>query len=265
MTRRPVRGRVPDERQCTLVALAGSTVTPEEEALQSGLAGLAGMLLTEQNAATVLANVTSLAAASLPGCDAASISLMRNGRPTTPVCSAEIAKDVDNSQYETGEGPCLQAAETDTVVRVDSFLTEDRWPAFAKRAVDQGVMSSLSVPLSTAGEVVGALNLYSRRPSNFEGAEKNATMFAHQASITLANADALQRAQDLAEQLAVALENRDVIGQAKGIIMGAEGVSSGEAFDVLRRASQRSNRKLHDIAQDIVERRVRPGSEPQRS
>lgn len=237
-------------------------MTPEEEALQSGLRGLAAMLLTEQSAEEVLANVTSMAAAALPGCDAASISLIRNGHASTPVCSTEIAKDVDNSQYETGEGPCLQAAKNHVVVRVDSFDTEDRWPAFAKRAVEKGVMSSLSLPLSATGEVVGSLNMYSRKPANFQGAEENATMFAQQASITLANAQALQRAQELAQQLAVALENRDVIGQAKGIIMAAEGVSSAAAFEVLRRASQRSNRKLHEIAREIVERRVGSGTEP---
>lgn len=247
------------------IVVVGSIVTPEEEALQAGLHGLAGMLLTEQNAEELLANVASLAAASLPGCDAASISLIRNGRPRTPVCSAEIAKDLDNSQYETNDGPCLEAAATAAIVRVDSFETEDRWPAFARWAVIEGVMSSLSVPLSSGGEVVGTLNLYSRKLANFEEAEESATMFARQASITLANAEALQRARELAEQLAIALENRDVIGQAKGILMEADGMTPEQAFDVLRRASQRANRKLHDIAREIVERRERPGIEPQKS
>jgi GAF domain-containing protein len=250
---RPAR-RSPDDRDPLAVVPDGPTVTPEEQALEAGLRGLAGMLLTQQSAKGVLANVTSLAAESLPGCEAASISLIRNGRPTTPVCSAEMAEEVDGSQYETGEGPCLQAAATGVAVRVDSFETEDRWPAFARKAVAHGVLSSLSIPLSASDEILGALNLYSSQPANFVDAEENATMFARQASITLMNASALERAQELAEQLALALESRDVIGQAKGILMAREALSPEQAFDVLRRASQRTNRKLHDVAREVVSR-----------
>ncbi|HEX2701127.1 MAG TPA: GAF and ANTAR domain-containing protein [Acidimicrobiales bacterium] len=232
-------------------------LSSDEQPLQAGLRGLAEMLLTEDHDA-VLASVTSLAAAALPGCDAASVSLIERGRPATPVCSAELAKRVDQSQYDNHEGPCLCAIESNQVVRVDSFRRDDRWPAFAKEAVEQGILSSLSFPLHAGGELLGALNLYSSGEDAFVDAENEGAAFARQASVTLTNAVALRRAQSLAQQLAVALENRDIIGQAKGIIMAAEGRSSDEAFDVLRRASQRSNRKLHDVAEEIVARRQRP-------
>lgn len=226
--------------------------------LESGLRQLAEMLLAEQSTENVLGSVVSLAAQALPGCEAASISLVRQGRPTTPASSAEVATAADHCQYEAGEGPCLSAIESGQTVRVDSFAAEHRWPRFVEKAREQQIASVLSVPLVVADQVLGALNLYSRRPFNFEGSEQSASTFARQASITLSNQRALREAEDLAQQLAVALENRDVIGQAKGIIMASEGVSSDEAFDVLRRASQRSNRKLHDIAREIVERRSPP-------
>lgn len=227
----------------------------DQQLLEASLHGLAEILLSEQSVDALLANVTSLAAAALPGCDAASVSLLRDGRATTPVCSAELALDVDQSQYDAGEGPCLAAIATAGVVRVDSFAEDERWPAFAEAARSKGVGSSLSLPLWTGRDVVGALNLYSRRPRNFLAVEEQALVFAAQASITVSNAQALERSQQLAQHLAIALENRDVIGQAKGILMTAQAVSSDEAFDMLRRASQRSNRKLHEIAREIVERR----------
>lgn len=247
-------GPYPGVRYRTLTILGDGNL-PEDEALQTGLRSLAEILLGEQGFEELLGNVASLAAAAVPGCDAASISLMRGGRTTTPVCSAEIARDVDQSQYDTGRGPCLAAMLQEAIVRVDSYADDGRWPEVSAQAVSKGVASSLSLPLHTGREVVGALNLYSTEPANFEGAEVQAAMFAAQASVTLSNAQALERAQELARHLAVALENRDVIGQAKGIIMAGEALSSDEAFEVLRRASQRENRKLHEIAREIVERR----------
>lgn len=237
------------------LTIVGDGSLPDDEALRTGLRGLAETLLGEQGFEELLGNVTSLAAAAVAGCDAASVTLVQDGRPTTPVCSAEIAREVDQAQYDTGGGPCLSAMLTGEIVRVDSYADDDRWPEMSAQAVSRGVASSLSLPLHTGGRVVGALNLYSREPANFGGTEQQAAMFAAQASVTLANAQALERAQELARNLAVALENRDVIGQAKGILMAAEGVSSDDAFAVLRRASQRENRKLRDIAQEIVERR----------
>ena len=239
-----------------------SELTSEVVPLQAALRGLAEMLLGDQEPEEVLASVTSLAADALAGCAAASVSLVRNGRPATTVCSADIARAVDHSQYDNHEGPCLCAIESAEIIRVDSFADDGRWPAFAKEAVEQGVMSCLAYPLQVGTEVLGALNLYSLRPGAFVGAERDGAVFARQASITLTNAVAMRRAQELAQQLAVALENRDVIGQAKGIIMASEGVSPDEAFDVLRRASQREHRKLHDIAREMVERRQLPEAVP---
>ena len=243
-----------------------STLNPDDHPLQNGLRELAGMLLSEADLQVLLDSVTSLAAKSLSGCDAASISLLEGGRPTTPVCSADLARALDQSQYDNGAGPCLAAIDRAKTVRVDSFADDRRWPAFAEDAVAQGVHSSLSVPLAVGDEVMGALNMYSTKAQAFQEQEEHGAVFARQASVTLTNAYALRRAEQLAQQLGQALENRDTIGQAKGIIMAAQNLSSDAAFDVLRRASQRSNRKLSEVAREIVERRnlgaARPGSGP---
>lgn len=232
-----------------------STDPPDDQPLRDGLKQLAGMLLDGNGVERMLESVTDLAASALPGCHAASITLLCNGQPTTSACTSPVAAEVDRSQYDAGQGPCMTAMATGATVCVDSFQVDGRWPQLAVCAKERTIESALATPLAVGSEVLGALNLYSRDPGAFAGSEARAELFGRQASITLANAHALRRAEQLAQHLAHALENRDVIGQAKGIIMAAQNVSADEAFDVLRRASQRANRKLHEVARDIVERR----------
>jgi hypothetical protein len=125
--------------------------------------------------------------------------------------------------------------------------------------LEQGISSSLSLPLLALDEAVGALNLYSRDHAGFASSEAVGEVFAARAAVTMANAAAYYRATELVGHLSLALDHRDVIAQAKGILMAKEGVSSDEAFDILRRASQRANRKLYDIATEIIGRHT-PGA-----
>jgi GAF domain-containing protein len=231
----------------------------EEESLDASLHALAGILFAGRSAVSTLEAVAHLAQRTIPGCDAASVTIMEGGKPQTTVSTAEIAVIIDRHQYATDEGPCLEAMRTQTVVRVDSFDDETRWPRFVPEVRTQGVHSSLSLPLVAVDSAVGALNLYSWKHAGFLHAEPVGTMFAAQAAITLANATAYHRATELARNLALALEHRDMIGQAKGILIAQDRVSSEEAFDILRRASQRSNRKVYDLAAEIVVRNTGRG------
>ncbi len=112
----------------------------------------------------------------------------------------------------------------------------------------------LSTPLALRERTLGSLNLYSRTEESFAPAEEQAAQaFAGQASVVLTNATALATSAMVNDQLREALVTRDVIGQAKGILMARQGCSADEAFDVLRRASQRANRTLADMAEELVE------------
>ena len=113
-------------------------------------------------------------------------------------------------------------------------------------------MSALSVPLRIREDNVGALNLYSRQQSFDDNDERVATEFALQATVALANARAYEKSQLLVTQLEQALETRDVIGQAKGVLMQRDGCDADEAFQQLVLISQRRNVKLRDIALEIV-------------
>ncbi|HEX3540810.1 MAG TPA: GAF and ANTAR domain-containing protein [Acidimicrobiales bacterium] len=229
-------------------------VGSDEPTLEGSLQELARVLFAGRTAEATLHDVADLAQRTIPGCDAASVTIIEGGKPRTTVSTAEIAVEVDRHQYAADEGPCLEAVRSDQVIRVDSYDGESRWPAFLPAVVKSGVKSSLSLPLVAVDEAVGALNLYSSTVEAFVDAEPVGIVFAGQAAITLANASAYHKAADLARNLALALEHRDIIGQAKGILMAQDGVSSEEAFDILRRASQRSNRKVYDLAEEIVNR-----------
>lgn len=187
---------------------------------------------------------------------AAGITLLdEHGRPSTRVFTDDLSPRVDQAQYDEGAGPCVDAYREGRMVRVDDTREMvDRWPAYSRRAVEHGVLSTLSLPLAAAGDSFGALNLYAGVERAFSAVdEADAQMLATQVSVVLANARAYWEAFDLAQGLRQALESRAVIEQAKGKIMGANGCDANAAFALLVKASQRENVKLRDVARRVVE------------
>ena len=185
--------------------------------------------------------------------DCAGLMLLSDSRVTTPAATDLRASDLDALQARLWEGPCMDAVRGQESVDAEDLAGEDRWPQFAAKAVERGMRSLLACRLSLDDEPLGALNLYSRRPSAFAEADREtAALFAVHTSVALAaaetHADDLTRALHLQE----ALDSRDLIGQAKGILMERQHIDADTAFDILRRASQRSNVKLHDVAALIV-------------
>jgi GAF domain-containing protein len=169
------------------------------------------------------------------------------------VTTSEVAQRIDDDQYAADEGPCLTAIRTGQTVKVDSLRAEARWPAFTHRAEAEGIRSSCSVPLPVDHSIVGALNLYSASGPFGDRDEWTAHELAKQAAVTLANAVAFNRMQALVANLTDALASRDVIGEAKGIIMERQRCTPDAAFDILRMASQRQNIKLRALAQQVVD------------
>jgi len=146
------------------------------------------------------------------------------------------------------------------VVEITSTIEPGPWPEFRRAAADHGIHSTLSLPLVVDKAGVGAMNLYASHPQAFGDADRDiATLFASQASIVLANAEAYWDARELSAGLGEAMKHRAVIEQAKGILMGAEGCEEEEAFQLLVRASQRENVKLRDVACRLVEDTVARG------
>jgi GAF domain-containing protein len=214
---------------------------------------LTGLLLSEATVAGLLDVIVNVAASAVAGVDGASVSLLiADGTQfETSNASSELIRDIDEAQYEEREGPCVEAIRTG---RETTFSPEDdHWPAFTERATQAGVRSVWSLPLKVRDRTTGALNLYAMGGDAWAAtSQRLARDLASQAAVVLANAAALMGAELTNEHLRVALETRDMIGQAKGILMARQGISGDQAFDVLRRASQRANRKLRDVAADVI-------------
>jgi transcriptional regulator with GAF, ATPase, and Fis domain len=214
---------------------------------------LSAVLYSEQAMADLLDMIVGLAVTALANVGAASVSYVAGGdtRPETISATSPHVRDVDAAQYRGGGGPCVQAIETGTEVRV--AVPTDRWPEFSAAAQAAGVRSVWSLPLVVGATTTGALNLYSLTgPAPHHPAATSARLLAAFAAVVLANSANRAEVEMTNARLRSSLETRGVIAQAKGILMASEDISGEAAFDILRRASQRTNRKLRDIATELV-------------
>jgi GAF domain-containing protein len=187
-------------------------------------------------------------------CDYVGISLVERDRIRTPAASNEKLRELDELQYEIGEGPCREAIRSHATIIVEDLHADARWPAWGRLMSEElGIRSSLSFRLFTrSDDTWGALNVYSRTPNSFTEED-----VLHGQTIAAMCAVVLARSIN-DEHLARALETRTVIGQATGMIMERYGLDEQTAFNVLRRLSSQDNRKLNDLAQQVVADRTLP-------
>ncbi|MDQ3978397.1 MAG: GAF and ANTAR domain-containing protein [Actinomycetota bacterium] len=206
-----------------------------------------------------LERVSQLACETVPATAMVGITMLVDGKARTAVFTDEAAPEIDSAQYETGVGPCLDAFRHQRPYRVEDTEQDGQWPPFSKAAASYGIRSSMSLPLLARHEAIGALNFYARSANAFSDDDVEAgQQFAAHAAIVLANSQAYSDAQQLGEYLAQAMKSRATIEQAKGILMAAQHCSPDEAFQILIRASQRENRKLRDLAEEVVVRTRSP-------
>ena len=228
-------------------------MTTDPNGLDNAVRNLSRLLLAEEPLDATLGRVAGLACRALDACDVASVTMINDGRPSTPVPTDPLAKELDTVQYRSDHGPCLEAYSVRGVVRGTIPASGERWPEFTDAAEKAGVRSVLAVPLVVNNRPVGALNLYSLKAPTFdEDDEETAVLFSEQAAVACANAEIYWRTHSLTEHLREALESRDVIGQAKGILMARRGCTPDAAFEALRQASQHRNVKLREIAEQVV-------------
>jgi len=192
----------------------------------------------------------------MPSAALAGITLDDGGHPSTEVYTDDESPRIDSAQYESGRGPCLDAWRQRRIVRIDDMRQAMKeYPEFARSAMEHGVGSTISLPMVIGGEGIGALNLYARTTNGFSQDDETIGLeLATAAAAVLANSAAYQGATQLSEQLSEAMKSRAVIEQAKGMLMAqSPELSADDAFEVLRKASQRENVKLREVAQRIVE------------
>jgi GAF domain-containing protein len=163
--------------------------------------------------------------------------------------------EIDQAQYASGTGPCLDAFRDGVPYAVVDTENEPRWPAFAAQALAHGIRSTLSIPLTLDEASLGALNLYSKIAGSFSAADREvAEQFATQAAAVLTTAQAYWSAQKLSVQLRQAMDSRETIDQAVGMLMAEHQCGPVEALEMLRQRSQDENRKVRDLAHELVTR-----------
>jgi GAF domain-containing protein len=226
--------------------------------LNEALAGLAGIVTGAASLNALLEQVARFASGAIPGAQGVGVTLMEAGRSNTVVASEDFVRAVDEIQYHLMEGPCVTAAAERRTVRSGSLASDRLWPRFGPRVARLGVHSALSMPLVVDDVVVGAMNVYAKDKDVFDDhAAQLGQLFAGPAAVAVRNAQVLEQARRLTEQLQTALSSRAVIDQALGIVMGRTGGTADEAFASLRRMSQSSNTRVNLLAQGIVDEAVR--------
>jgi GAF domain-containing protein len=237
------RSAAPPERRGQPSAHTTSgAVGPDD--LSQRLADLARDMQRQGDAAAVMDVIVATAVGMVPGAEEASISLVHGRRRViSAAATGDLPRRFDDLQEETGQGPCMDAMYEHETVRVDDFTSERRWPELARRIPELGVASMLCFQLFVAGDDLGALNLLGHQPGAFtDESERVGLLFASHAAVAVAQAQKLNH-------LGSALASRDVIGQAKGILMERYKVTAPQAFALLATASMDTNRKVHDVAE----------------
>ena len=214
------------------------------------MAELARSVAAPRDLDAVLSGVTETTVELLTGADTAGVLLVSKGGKFESLSgTSELIYEVDRLQEKHNAGPCVEAAVDELVVRTEDFETETRWPEYSREVCKLGVRSSISFKLYTGERTAGALNVFSRSPHSFDADSEmiGSILAAHAAAAILASRDS--------QQLHAALLSRDLIGQAKGMLMERYQVDANSAFDMLRKLSQQMNVRLAEVAQRVVDTR----------
>lgn len=214
---------------------------------------LSVLLTTDHSVAELLGTIVEVAAGALDPFSGVSVTLLTDGdrHYETTNASSDQIRTVDESQYASDSGPCIEAIRTGGEVK--SVIPSPSWPDFSQVAEQARIRSVWSLPLTVQERVTAALNLYSDTDAPWESSSAGpARLLARQAAAVLDKGVVLARSEHANVTLRRALETRTVIGQAQGVLMARQSIGPDEAFDILRRASQRTNRKLRDVATEIV-------------
>jgi transcriptional regulator with GAF, ATPase, and Fis domain len=217
-------------------------------------AELARTLFSEPTVQATLQRIVDLAAETVDGCDGAGVLLVDKGKILAGAWSNDLVRQIETMEYELGEGPCVDAIRQHPVFEsADLHHHVSQWPRFAPRALEAGVEGLLGFRLFVAEDTLGALDLYAYRSGAFnETSRAIGTVLASHAAMALAGAQLREHDFDTVTGLREALLTRDVLGQAKGILMATRHVDADAAFDLLIKASQNQNIKVRTLAEVVA-------------
>ncbi|MCV7427062.1 GAF and ANTAR domain-containing protein [Mycobacterium montefiorense] len=219
----------------------------DEQPLARALGELATDMHAQRDNAALLQTIVEATVHIVPGTRWAGISLIEGRQVTPRVPSDPLVAELDELQRRQDEGPCLSALRDHETVRIDNTAADERWPKYARAARERGVHSVLSFRLFVERQTLGSLNLYADHEDAFDDdALAIGGIVAQHAAVAMIGSAA-------EAQFQTALAGRDVIGQAKGILMHRDGLTGLQAFALLTRVSQRTNTRLLAVARFLVE------------
>lgn len=220
--------------------------------LEQHFSDVARALFAPGSVSGTLQLTVDLAVSSIDGCDAAGVFMVRDAVVVTAASSDPIVVELDELQFANDEGPCLDAVSEGGISYAEDLAEDARWPRFGPAAALAGIRSALAFRLSD--RPISALNLYARMPAAFGATDRaKGVIFATLAGIALDAAGERVDDDNRFANLHAALQTRELIGQAQGILMERERITGEQAFDVLRRASQHLNIKVREVAQNLVD------------
>jgi len=216
------------------------------------------ILVGSENVSEFLSGLTKLAAASVSEAagDAieCAVTVKMSRRPATAAGSSDRAVELDRMEQAIGDGPCLAALRQMSPVVIGDVSSDPRWPELNRKFAEAGVHSSLGVPLEITGGASAALNFFASKPGVFTAdVYDKALGFAAAAHNTLHLSVRLDTAQNRAENLDAAMKSRTAINMACGVIMAQNRCTQEEAMEILTNVASNRNRKLRDIATELIE------------
>ena len=230
-----------------------------DQHLTQAFGDLAVEMQAQRGASDTLKSTVEAAAQIVPGARWAGIFMIRGRQVVAEVPTSREVAELDQLQSDMGDGPCVTALREHHTVHIDDMATDTRWPAFAREAQRRGMLSLLSFQLFVRSENLGTLNLYGGEPGVFsEDSLLIGGVLAQHAAVALIGSSAEQHFE-------AALASRDIIGQAKGMLMLRENLTALKAFNLLIRVSQETNIKLIDVARWLVnehESKLLDGDDP---
>jgi GAF domain-containing protein len=228
--------------------------SPEMEPIEQ----LQSILVGTENAAEFLSGLSKLAAAAVS--EAAgdevecAVTIKVRRKPSTAAGSSTRAVELDQLEQAVGDGPCIKALRDMAPVVIDDVASDLRWPELARKFMEVGVHSSLGVPLEITNGASAALNFFASKPNVFTpNVYDKAVGFAAAAHSTLQLSVRINSAQERAEDLEAAMQSRTAINLACGVIMAQNRCSQAEAMEILTKVSSNRNRKLRDVATELIE------------
>lgn len=222
--------------------------------LSGAIGRIRRLLLTEEKVDAAVQRLAMAIKDSVPGTIGAGVSVLDSqGRRTSHGATDRVVEEADALQYELGEGPCLTAWAAEESILVEDVRTDDRWPRWSAAVQGLPIRSVVSAALVADKESVGALKVYAVLPSAYTPATvRLLEQFAAPAATLLSHIQASELPQHISDDLHAALESRDMVNRACGILMQRHGVGHERALEELMRRARRRRMSLAEASRQVI-------------